>query len=160
MSRKKKGSRNRAKAKLLVARQHMKVANRRADFLHKLSRSLTLQYGTIAVEQLNIKGMVKNHCVAKSISDAGWGTFIRMLSYKAIASGGQVLLNPRTRGSSMTYHCECGVVLHRDHNAALNHLQDTDGLSEISTPVETAPLCSLSESESAVDESGTIHDDS
>lgn len=152
LSKKKKGSKNRRKARFRVARQYLNITNQRNDFLHKLSRSLTLRYGIIAVEELNIKNMVKTHWLAKSINDASWGAFISMLSYKAVTSGGQVLKNPKTKGSShrcsscgeyidmplsrRKFSCKCGNVLHRDHNSALNHIQDTAGLAEISKPVD------------------------
>ena len=170
LSRKKKGSANRRKARFRVARQHINVSNQRTDFLHKLSRSLTIKYSVIAVEDLNIKCMVKNHYLAKSITDASWGAFIQMLSYKAITSGGQLLKNPKTRGSShrcsncgevvdmplskRKFSCpECFVVLHRDHNSALNHIKDTVGLTEISTPVDDCVRPSL---KAVIVEAGTI----
>jgi len=172
-SRRKKRSRNREKARIKVARQHLKVVNQRWDFLHKLSNHMTLRYGIIAGEYLNIKNMVRNHCLAKHISDVAWGRFYQMLTYKAVTSGCRLIKNPKTRGSSKRcsncgtkvdmplserkFRCpSCSVVLHRDHNAALNHIKDTVGLTEISTPVETPPLLSRFRKASGVVEAGTI----
>jgi len=139
VSRKKKGSKNRRKARFLLARQHINVANQRLDFLHKLSHSLTERYGFIAVENLNINGMVHNHHLAKHISDASWNSFIQMLSYKAIVSGGQLVkVNPRNTSKTCSncgavadiplkqreYQCGvCGFVCHRDLNASINILK-------------------------------------
>ena len=139
VSRKKKGSKNRRKACFLLARQHINVANQRLDFLHKLSHSLTERYGFIAVEDLNIRGMVHNHHLAKHISDASWNSFIQMLSYKAIVSGGQLIkVNPRNTSKTCSncgavadiplkqreYQCGiCGFVCHRDINASINILK-------------------------------------
>jgi putative transposase len=138
VSRKKKGSYNRGKAINRLAVQHLKVSNQRSDFLHKISRSLTLKYKTIVVEALNIKNMVKNHCLAKHISDASWNAFINMLSYKAVTRGGQ-LIKVSARNTSKTcskcgvvinmplanrkFLCpSCGFVSHRDLNASNNIL--------------------------------------
>lgn len=171
VSRKKKGSKNRLKAKHRLARQHVKVANQRTDFMHKLSRNLTLKYSKIAVEELQVKNMVRNHWLAKSITDASWHSFVQMLDYKAVTCGGQLVkVNPR--GTSKTcsncgakidmplsrrkFNCpECGFVCHRDLNASLN-IQDRAGLARISTPVDIEPLCHRSDGESSVVEAGTI----
>ena len=77
VSRKKRGSQNRRKAVKLLAKQHLKVKRQRLDFCHKTALSLLRQFDVVAVENLNIKGMVKNRHLAKSISDASWGTFIK-----------------------------------------------------------------------------------
>jgi len=139
LSRRKKGSRNREKARRKLAKLHAKVCNQRRDFLHKQSRRLVKTYSLIAVEELNIKGMVKNHHLAKSISDAGWGEFISMLEYKAEEAGTKLVkVNPsgtsqECSGCGMAVpkklseriHCcpYCGLILDRDINAARNILK-------------------------------------
>ncbi len=143
LSRKQKGSQGWEKLHLKVARQHEKVANRRADFQHKLSRSLVDEYGYLAIEDLHIKGMVKNHCLAKHISDAGWGQFVRILAYKGAWYGCQVKSSDRWYPSSKicsvcgtemvsmplqvrAWQCPiCGVYHDRDQNAAINTLLHT-----------------------------------
>ena len=138
ISRKKKGGRNRRKAAQRAARAHARVARQRTDFLHKLSFHLARHYGFIAVEALNIRGMVKNHRLAKHISDASWGRFIQMLAYKAVTAGGQLIPvaardtsqlcskcgNKTTIGlGQRTFACaRCGLSLGRDINAARNIL--------------------------------------
>lgn len=82
LSRKKLGSKTRAKAKKLVAKIHAQISNARQDYLHKLSRKLTNESKVVVVENLNVKGMVRNHKLAKHISDCGWGTLVNFLEYK------------------------------------------------------------------------------
>lgn len=147
LSRKKKGSKNRRRAKFRVARLHNKITNQRIDFLHKQSLILVKRFKIIAIEELNIKNMVRNHHLAKSINDVAWNGFFQMLSYKAVIVGGEVRKNPKTRGSSKRcsncgninemplskrqFKClSCGLSLHRDVNASLNHLNDTVGHTE------------------------------
>lgn len=138
LSKKKKGSQNRKKAKLAVAKVHSKIARCREDFLHKLSRKIVNENQVIAVENLNIKGMVKNHNLAKAISDVGWGMFCTMLKYKAESEGKQYIEIDRWFPSSKTCHvclnrvdnlsldvrawtCKhCGTHHDRDVNAAIN----------------------------------------
>jgi len=138
LSRKERGSRNWVRAKTRVARLHEKIRNRRTDFIHKASREIADAYETVYVEDLKIGNMVRNHCLAKSISDAGWGRFIGMIAYKEEESGGQLIkVNPRdtTRMCSRCgetvpkdlsqgiHRCPyCGLVRDRDRNAALNIL--------------------------------------
>ena len=138
LSRKQKGSSNRNKARKKVARVHRKINNCRADFLHKLSRRIVNENQVIIVENLNIKGMMQNHCLAKSIHQVGWGMFGTMLKYKAEAEGKIYQEVDRFFPSSKTCHvclnqvgnlslavrnwtCEhCKTSHERDLNAALN----------------------------------------
>ena len=82
LARKKPGSKTRAKTRKLVAKIYARITNARHDYLHKLSRKLTNESKVIVVEDLNVKGMVRNHKLAKAISDCGWGTLVNFLSYK------------------------------------------------------------------------------
>ncbi len=116
LSRKKKGSQNRNKARLAVAKIHSKTARCREDFLHKLSRKIVNENQVIAVENLNIKGMVRNHNLAKAISDVGWGMFLTMLKYKAESEGKQYIEIDRFFPSSKT----CHVCLNRVDNLTLD----------------------------------------
>ena len=148
-SRKKKGSRGFENQRLKVARLHEKISNSRADYLHKCSISLVRKYDTICIEDLNVKGMTKNHHLAKSISDASWGTFINMLTYKAEWNSKKVVKIDRFYPSSQTcsvcgyvnkytknlsvreWECpECHTHHDRDVNAATNILRI--GLNNIS----------------------------
>lgn len=136
-SRKQKGSANRRKANLKVALLHEKIANQRKDFLHKLSTQLVNNHDTLCLEDLNIAGMVKNHNLSRSISDASWSEFNRQLEYKANWYGKNILRIGRFEPSSKTcnvcglinkdlklshreWTCECGEVHDRDLNAAIN----------------------------------------
>jgi len=110
LSRKVKGSNNRHKARLLVAKAHEKTANARKDTLHKLSKQLVDENQVIAVEDLNVKGMMKNHCLAKAISDVGWGQLTGMLKYKAERAGKGYIEVNRFFPSSKTCSC-CGIVV-------------------------------------------------
>ena len=136
LSGKKKGSKNRNKQRNKVAKIHRHIRNQRQDFNHKLSRKLVDSYDTIVFEKLQIRNMVKNHHLAKSISDASWNQLIQFTSYKAEWAGRIVeLVNPRNTSkicsmcghirdmplSQRTYNCSnCDNVIDRDHNAAIN----------------------------------------
>jgi putative transposase len=141
LSHKVKGSKGREKARIQLSRQHEKVANQRRDFLHKTSRKLVDAYGFIAIEDLNVRGMVKNHHLAKHIADAGWGEFGRMLTYKGGWYGSWVEKNDRFAASSKECHVcgfknktlqlsdrewdcpQCGTHHDRDDNASINILK-------------------------------------
>ena len=136
VSRKKKGGNNRRKAVKLLAKKHLHVKRQRADFAHKIADNLVKNYGRIAVEDLRIKNMIRNHHLARSISDAGWGQFVSILSYKAEYAGREfVQVNPNGTSqicsgcgatvkkslSTRIHNCPaCGLSLNRDFNAALN----------------------------------------
>ncbi|ARV61317.1 transposase [Nostocales cyanobacterium HT-58-2] len=138
LSRKHKGSSNRKKSRLSVARIHEKVANQRQDYQHKISLKLTCENQAISVESLNIKGMVKNRKLVKQISDVAWGNFLTMLEYKGDIYGCEICYVDRFFPSSKRCsHCgyikedltlsirewecpECKKVWDRDINAALN----------------------------------------
>jgi putative transposase len=106
LSRRKKGSNNRAKQRRVVARIHERVANTRNDFLHKLTTRLVRdnQTDSFAIEDLAISNMCKNHRLARSIADAGWRTFRTFLEYKAERAGKNVLVIGRFEPSSKTDH--------------------------------------------------------
>ena len=109
LSRKKKGSIGFENQRLKVARLYEKISNSRADYLHKCSNSLVRRYDTICIEDLNVKGMVKNHHLAKSISDASWGSFVTMLTYKAEWNGKKIVKVDRYFPSSQTCSA-CGYI--------------------------------------------------
>ncbi len=104
LSKKVKGSKTRNKARRIVARVQEKIANSRRDFQHKLSRKLVNENQVIVVENLAVKNMVKNHCLAKAISDCGWAEFTRQLKYKAERDGKTYLEIGRFFPSSKTCH--------------------------------------------------------
>ena len=139
LSRKKKGGSNREKARQSVAKQHRKVRNQRLDFHHKEARKIVNCFGLIVAEDLKIRNMVRNRHLSKSISDAGWGSFLNILAYKAEEAGcrfekvkphhtsvncsfcGEPV--PKTLATRVHRCPVCGLVLDRDHNAAINILQ-------------------------------------
>lgn len=139
VSRRKRGSHRRRKAVQLLARAHQRVRRARTDFHHKTALALVRAYDTISHEDLQTANMLKNHHLAKSISDAGWSAFLGILSFKAAEAGKTVVAVPPAytsqacsrcgvlvyKGLSVRWHeCpECGTSLHRDHNAALNILR-------------------------------------
>ena len=138
LSRKVKGSNSRNKARKLVARVHQRISNSRQDFLHKLSHKLVNENQVIVVEDLAVKNMVKNHYLAKAISDCGWSSFVGMLDYKCERSGKILVKVERFFPSSKTcsncyqrvsslpldvrhWTCpSCGTSHDRDVNAAQN----------------------------------------
>ncbi len=109
LSRKKKGSKGFENQRLKVAKLHEKIANSRADYLHKCSISLVRRYDTICIEDLNVKGMERNHRLAKSVTDASWGAFVSMLTYKVEWNGKKVVKIDRFFPSSQTCNV-CGYI--------------------------------------------------
>jgi putative transposase len=107
VARRTRGGKNRRKAVLLLQKAHAKVKNQRADFQHKVARTLVNAYGVIAVEDLNIKGLASG-MLAKPVNDAGWSAFIAKLVYKA-AEAGRQLVHVDPRGTSQT--CLCGAAV-------------------------------------------------
>lgn len=111
-ARKVKGSNSRHKSKKLVAKVHEQVSNSRQDFLHKLSRNLVDESQVIVVENLNVKGMIRNRKLSKSISDTGWGMFVNFLDYKLKCKEGQLIEIDRFFPSSKKCsNPECGYVV-------------------------------------------------
>lgn len=176
LSKKKKGSNNYKKHKIKVARVHEKIKNQRDNFLHKLSWFYVDNYDLIAVEKLNIRGLIKISYDAKNIMDSSWNRFIQFLSYKA-ESAGKVVVEVSSRGTTQecsrcgkevkktltvrTHKCPyCGLEINRDYNSSIVVLKR--GLEELGmgqtevTPVETEPLlreisaCSVIEAGSSV----------
>lgn len=110
LSRRQKGSKNREKARIAVARIQAQIADSRKDFLHKLTTQLVRENQVIAVEDLAVRNMVKNSALARSISDAGWGELVRQLEYKAAWYGRKLVKIDRFFPSSK--RCEsCGFVI-------------------------------------------------
>jgi putative transposase len=134
ISRRQKGSNNRKKAVKWYQRIHEKIKNKRRDFVHELSTQYAKNYDVTVVEDLKKTNMAKNHNLSQKILDSGWGIFETMLDYKTIL----VKVNPRNTSidcsrcggkvpktlAVRTHQCnQCGLVLDRDHNAAVNILQ-------------------------------------
>lgn len=142
VSRKKKGSNNRRKAVRRLARKHKRVADLRMDFIHKVTTGLTKTKSVIGTETPNVRGLMKNHCVAGAFADTGWGEMIRQLGYKAVWYGSRLVQAGRFFPSTQlcsrclasgvisinrislderVYRCEvCGLVIDRDLNASIN----------------------------------------
>ena len=134
-------SKNYQKQKKKVAKIHNKIRNKRKDFVNKLSTKIINNHDIICIEDLNIKGMLKNHKIAKSISDVSWSEFRRQLEYKANWYGRKIIKVPTFYPSSKTcsscgniketltlseriYYCECcGLEIDRDYNASINILR-------------------------------------
>ncbi|HEY0698325.1 MAG TPA: RNA-guided endonuclease TnpB family protein [Micromonospora sp.] len=146
LARKEKGSANRAKARVTLARVHARITDRRRDHLHKLTTRLVRENQTIVIEDLTVRNMVKNHTLARAVSDAAWRQFRTMLEYKADWYGRNLVVVDRWFPSSRlcstcgalaermpltvrTWTCRCGSVHDRDVNAARNIL--AEGLSVI-----------------------------
>ena len=138
LSKKQKGRNRYKKQKRKVAKIHQKTANQRSHFLHQVTNQLVKDYDTIVIEDLNVKGMVKNKKLSKSISDASFATFRSQMTYKCNWYGKELIIADRFFAGSKTcsncgnkkekltlsqrtYNCECcGLVIDRDYNASLN----------------------------------------
>ena len=154
LARAQRGSRNRHKALLAVQRQQAHVAAQRSDFLHKLSTDLVRTFDRIALEDLRVNNMVRNHLLSKSILDSGWSAFRQYLTYKAESAGREVaFVDPAYTSkccsacgavfqdfdlSTRWVECDCGLSLDRDHNAALNILSRAGWDTPV--PDNVAPL--------------------
>ena len=152
-AKKKKGSQNREKARKKVAKLHARIADTRRDFQHQVSTRLVRENQTICLEDLHVKAMLKNHCLAKAISDVGWGGFVRQLEYKAKWYGRTLIKIDRWYPSSKTcsacgyvlesltldvreWPCpSCGVYHDRDVNAACNILTAGLAVADCGGPV-------------------------
>ena len=157
LAKKTKGSANRKKAKLKVARLHAKIADSRKDFLHKLSTRLVNENQVIAIETLAVSNMQKNRCLAKSISDASWAEFVRQIEYKSLWYGRELVGIDRWYPSSKRcsdcghtvakmplnvreWTCpECGTIHDRDINASKNIL--AAGLAVLALGESINPVC-------------------
>ena len=146
------GSKNREKARLRFAKLNEKIRNRKLNFLHDVTNHLIDENQVIVMEDLNVKGMVRNHKLAESISEVNWGEFRRMLAYKAAWHGRQLVFIDRFYPSSKRCnHCgyiykeltlkdrqwvcpECGSLIDRDYNAALNILEEGERIIGLSSP--------------------------
>ena len=170
LSRRKKGSNDRRKQIARVRKIHRQIRDARTDFNHKVSTAIAKHYGTVVIEDLNVKGMQQNHKLAKSISDQGWYQFKTMLTYKMQWRNAELIeigrFDPSSKMcskcgnmkhdlklSDRIYHCNvCGLTMDRDLNAAINILHM--GLIKVGknvgrgapefTPVESATAAELS----------------
>lgn len=162
LSRKTKGSNRYEKQRLKVVKIHKKITNSRLDNLHKVSTDLIKKYDLIVLEDLNIKGMVKNHKLSKHISDVSWSKFIELLTYKSVWNDKEIVKVDRFFPSSKTCNCcgyvnqnldlsvrewtcpSCNVKLDRDLNASKNILNEgynhkSDGTSDNRSGGEIRP---------------------
>ncbi len=185
-SRKRKGSKNSQKFKLKLQKLHAKISNSRLDQIHKMTSSIVkTKPGKIVLEDLNVEGMKKNHCLAKAVSDASFGEIRRQLNYKSSWNGVELQIADRFFPSSKLCSrcgnkktdlklservykcCSCNNEIDRDFNAALNlKLYGTGGLSgsieskklDSRKPVEKKTSVSLSRNKSCFNETGTRHE--
>jgi putative transposase len=162
LSRKQKGSNNRKKVARKIAQLHFHIANIRKDVLHKITTALTKTKSVVVIEDLNVSGMLKNHCLAQAIQDVGLGEFRRQLSYKGEWYNCKIIvvdrffpsskmcsvcgmLNDNLTLADRSWRCECGAVHDRDGNASIN-LENygrkvvASSVKTINSPMETKAL--------------------
>ena len=169
-SRKQKGSNNRKKSQLRLARLHVRIKNIRLDWLHKITAKLCRENQTICLEDLNVKGMMSNRRLARAISDIGWSEFRRQIEYKSVIYDDQVGVVGRFLPTSKTcsvcgckkeflsldervFHCDdCGAVIDRDDNASYNI--KTAGLAVIACG-QTSSGLEMDQDETGLVEAGT-----
>jgi putative transposase len=184
LSSKKKGSKNHFKARHRVSSYHARVRRQRLDFNHKLSTRLVREHNFVAFEDLKIRNMIRNHRLAKSISDAAWGQLVKLTEYKARNAGSRVVLVPATYSTQECHHCgtvnktdlsvrefvciKCSRLLQRDSNAARVVLKRGLAIAGLAAtkvgqdmpefkPVKTKPLLlQTTGGVSRVSEAGTI----
>ena len=180
LSRKKRGSANREKARLRVARINTKIARSRADHAHKVARRIVDENQVLAVETLGVAALARTR-LSKSIHDAGWTQFLRVLGEKAADAGRTVVAVPRDFPSSQLcsvcgvrdgkkplsireWTCACGAVLDRDYNAAVNIMNEGLRLQVAGGHSETVNACGadvrLRLAGAVSDEAGTHRSDS
>lgn len=138
ISRKKKGSSNRSKARKRLGKAHLRVSRQREEHAKRLARCVVMSNDIVAYEDLQVRNMVKNHCLAKSINDAGWYQFRKWVEHFGKRFGKATVAVPphytsqecsacgalvKKGLSTRTHRCECGAELNRDHNAAINILR-------------------------------------
>jgi putative transposase len=168
-SRKVKGSNNRRRSALRLARLHRKIKNQRKDFLHKVSSHIVSKAKTVVIEDLNVRGMLKNHKLARAISDIGFYEFRRQLEYKCKMNDVELIIADRWFPSTKlcrfcgslnkmplserVYKCDCGHTEDRDVNAAQN--LRTVGLAGIYACGQEGPDFDSGHSETGLDEAGT-----
>ena len=163
LSRKTKGSNRYEKQRIKVARIHEKITNSRMDLIHKTTNNLINDFDIIYLEDLNVKGMIKNHKLSKAISDVSWGKFIDILEYKASWNDKQVIhidrffpssktcskcgwINNNLTLKDRTWACKCGSVHDRDFNAAINIFNEgyrkniSDGTSDYECGAKIRPV--------------------
>jgi putative transposase len=178
-SRGKKGSKNRLKTRLAMAKVHARIAHIRKDTAHQLTSYLVKNHALVAIEDLHVAGMLKNHCLAQAVADSNFGEIRRQLEYKAERHGTQLVTIDRFYPSSKTcsvcrwidedqdlsdrtFICqECGLVLDRDLNAAINILNEalrtTGSFSESDACGESSSGLMETSGETALAEAGTNH---
>jgi putative transposase len=167
-SRRKKGSKNRAKTRRQIAKTHARIAHIRKDAAHKLTSYLVKNHALVAIEDLHVAGMLKNHCLAQAVSDSNFGEIRRQLEYKAAWHGTHLVvidrfypssktcsgcgyIKPELSLSERTFICEdCGMVIDRDLNAALNirnvavssiDTKNAHGAGSAGLPEKTSETC-------------------